>query len=192
MTREQLIAKYPRASESFLRANSAGGARDGACMKKRRNKEPLTKQFILERIQKHPSTGCWIWQRSFNVVNGYAAIGTPDGRVTVGHRVVWRLWNGEIPKGMFVCHKCDVPACLNPEHLFLGTAKDNSQDCVRKGRHKHATFYGENHPNALLTNVQVREIRSSPISRAAASSHYGVSKSTIKAVRLRQNYASVD
>lgn len=70
---------------------------------------------------------------------------TPDGygSVWVGekqqyvHRVIWRIFFGRIPVGFFVCHKCDVPSCMNPEHLFLGTNQDNMQDASRKGRLKN-------------------------------------------------------
>lgn len=75
--------------------------------------------------------GCWIWQKSNNYRYGQISI---NGKLVYAHRYSWELKNGPIPKGMYVCHHCDVTLCVNPDHLFIGTAKDNVQDAIRKGR----------------------------------------------------------
>lgn len=78
---------------------------------------------------------CWEWQAKSVISSlNYGAINV-DGKITVAHRVAWRLVNGEIPDGLFVCHKCDNPKCCNPNHLFLGTCSDNINDMCAKGRH---------------------------------------------------------
>lgn len=77
--------------------------------------------------------GCWIWTRSYRG-KGYAQITLSGRRQTTGNRAAYFAYVGSIPDGMIVCHKCDTPICCNPAHLFLGTHKDNSQDCVSKGR----------------------------------------------------------
>ena len=79
-------------------------------------------------------SGCLIWMKG-TAHPGYGRV-VVNGEAELAHRVAWRKTYGEIPKGLFVLHRCDTPPCINPKHLFLGTAKDNAQDMLKKGRVK--------------------------------------------------------
>lgn len=88
---------------------------------------------FLSKVRRGASPDCWAWNGARNSA-GYGALNT-DAGVVLAHRLAWALANGEIPDGMFVCHRCDNPSCTNPSHLFLGTHADNMRDMMEKGRH---------------------------------------------------------
>lgn len=103
----------------------------------RQIKVPLIQRFEASYTPE-PNTGCWLWTR-FTDKDGYGFINTCTikykSNSTRAHRLSYSLFKGAIPKGMCVLHKCDQPSCVNPEHLFLGTHRDNQWDKVHKGRH---------------------------------------------------------
>jgi len=114
--------------------------------------------FIAERAIPEPNTGCALWAMSC-FYNGYGQTKHPrTHRVMGAHRLSWELSNGPIPTGLQVCHKCDVPSCVNPDHLFLGTPKDNMADRGRKGR-QHRPM-GELQGSHKLTHEQAVTILS--------------------------------
>lgn len=90
---------------------------------------------LLLRFMRHVDLSvdaCWLWTGSLNE-HGYGQVRMPP-TVWKAHRVSYALFVGAIPAGLFVCHHCDTPACVNPDHLFLGTAQDNIRDMWAKGR----------------------------------------------------------
>lgn len=106
-----------------------------------------------ENSYPEPNTGCWLWFKYTNK-KGYGALNYKKS-YKIAHRLSYEYHIGKIPKNMLVCHKCDTPSCVNPDHLFLGFPKDNSLDCVKKNRQSN----GSNHPGAKLNESFVREIR---------------------------------
>jgi hypothetical protein len=124
---------------------------------------------ILQAFKDHTSEaadGCIIWLGA-KTHNGYGQLRN-KGRAILAHRAMWELWCGPIPTGMLVCHRCDTRSCVRIDHLFLGTAADNSSDMVQKGRSHD--LRGERSPRAKLTAEQVAKIRR----RAGAGETCGV------------------
>lgn len=133
----------------------------------------------------NPVSGCWEWQGTKH--NGYGRTITgsrKDGtrRTISAHRLSYEVWNGNIPEGYEVCHKCDNPACINPDHLFVGTRQDNIDDRERKGR--NVIKVGEEQPKAKLTKKAVKDARWEHAYKGTSfqrlANRYGVNKKTIE------------
>jgi hypothetical protein len=121
--------------------------------------------------------GCWQW-RSHTDKDGYGVL--PGTRKNIrAHRLSYEIHTGSIPDEMLVCHHCDNPGCVNPDHLFVGTQKDNALDALNKGRH----YIGEKNGRAKLTKENVNEILTSSMNGRQLAARFGVSKSTINNVR---------
>lgn len=130
------------------------------------------------------ASGCWEWIGSKRCGYGRMIIGSrKDGtrRSASAHRVSYELTYGEIPDGMEVCHKCDNPCCVNPNHLFLGTRQDNIDDRERKGR--NIVFTGEENTRSKLTKKIVKDARWERAYKGTSfqklADKYGVSKKTM-------------
>ncbi len=142
-------------------------------MRSEHGNKAMTKEQFNDKWTPEPNSGCWLWFARTKR-DGYGILQINNQQV-FAHRLAWQLYKGDIPAGLDVCHHCDTPACVNPEHLFVGTHVDNMRDRDSKGR---------NPGNPKLTVEQVREIRallSSETHRAIAD-RFNVHNSTISRI----------
>lgn len=140
----------------------------------------MTATEVIERNSTpEPNTGCLLWTGSTNQW-GYGRTHIKGLPERGAHRIAYSIKNGPIPGGTLVLHRCDVPACVNPDHLFLGSAMDNMRDMVRKGR--NADTRGEKSPTAKLTWSAVAEIRTAAghTTISALARRFGVCRRTIR------------
>jgi hypothetical protein len=135
-----------------------------------------------------PNTGCWLWDGALSA-NRYGSVSF-RGCVCRAHRLSYEAFVGPIPDGMHVLHKCDVPSCVNPDHLFVGTHQDNMDDRGAKGRGNNCK--GREHGKAKLTDDAVRDIRSRRMSVREYMVLYGVSEPTVRQVLRREVWKHVD
>lgn len=121
--------------------------------------------------------------------DGYGTVKLKGRRVFKAHRLSYTLNIGPVPDGLMVCHRCDNTKCVNPDHLFLGTAKDNKTDCVSKRRHvKGSELYWK----AKLSEDDVRRIRSDTRSSYDVGPEYGVTPNTVQNVRARRTWKHIE
>jgi hypothetical protein len=178
-----------------------------------RGETPIEERFWKFVVK---ADGCWSWL-GCTAPNGYGLIYDKKlDRKIPAHRLSYEMHIGPVPEGYFVCHRCDNPPCTNPEHLFVGTPKDNSQDMAKKGRsgltrhperaargtrnarftHPETTARGEESGQAKLTESQVREIRqlhnTGAHSQKSLGKKFGVCKATIYYIVNNLSWQHID
>jgi hypothetical protein len=167
--------------------------------------DALLSFWALEEKVRVGQGECIEWTASLGG-GGYGHLCYQDGMLLV-HRLAWQALHGPIPAGMLVCHHCDNPRCVNPDHLFLGTHQDNMDDCGRKGRRRPSAgsgwrllrpeqrLRGERIARAKLTPEKVKEIRRRYAAGETLSSlgrEFGLSHQGIRSVVLRKTWGHVE
>jgi hypothetical protein len=138
------------------------------------------------KISMEPNTGCWLWAGN-STHHGYGYVWVNDYVRKIAHRVAWELYVGPIPAGLYVLHKCDTRACVNPLHLFVGTAADNTKDCINKGRFSS----GERHWHSKLSVGDILAIRKDSRRQQRISEDYGVNQQTVSAIKNHTKWKHV-
>ena len=135
-------------------------------------------QRILDHSIPEPNSGCWLWTGGISNA-GYGLCGSVEKRTVSAHRLAYAAFKCEIPPNRVIAHSCDNRLCVNPDHLWAATHKENSQDMVAKNR----SAKGEQCARSKLTDEQVSFIRGSDLSNRALGRMLNVSHAAIGYVR---------
>lgn len=161
--------------------------------RKAKTRQTTVSEWFWNYVEKNE--GCWWWRGSI-ALNGYGRT-FMNGRWHYAHRLAWQIAHGVVPAGMYICHSCDNPGCVRPDHLFLGTPADNHHDARSKGRlrsnpptgarhwahqHPERVRRGEANNKAKLTEAQVRELvkaHRNGSSQTELARQYGIRQSSV-------------
>ncbi len=153
-----------------------------------------TKNRFYDKVLLPNENGCMEWQASKRDF-GYGAFSLHGGFPIKAHRYSYELFNGKIPKGMHVLHKCDNPPCVAPEHLYLGTDKENSSDRIKRNRHSPPPVrFGEKNNKSKLTDndvINILKLFNSGVSAYKVSKIYNMDKSTIQDIKSGKNWKHI-
>jgi hypothetical protein len=142
--------------------------------------------------QPHMPTPCWVWT-AFRNEHGYGRLGV-SGKTQSAHRVALQLEGAVIPPDRMVLHHCDHPACVRPDHLYIGTPADNMRDCISRGRRRHVILYGEEASRSKLTAADVAAIRklyAENATHAELARQFNVDRSTIGMVLTGKSWSTL-
>jgi hypothetical protein len=164
---------------------------------KRKMKQPRNRLYYAQRFWAKVQIGkpdeCWNWQAA-TCQHGYGRFAFGP-RLDSAHRIAMCIVKGSVPEGLCVLHKCDNPACVNPDHLFFGTKKENTHDMVAKGRGNGGSMKGSRNPSSKLTEAQVLSIRARYKPRICSermlAAEFGVSGQAIHQVLKRKKWNHV-
>lgn len=132
---------------------------------------------------------CWLWTAHKNRLGYGTYMVNSKRRSYLAHRFSWEINFGSIPNGLCVLHKCDVRSCVNPDHLFVGTQKDNILDMVNKKRNTHPR--GEKNPKCKLSDDQIILIRKDLRKQSDIAKEFGVVQTTISKIKLRITWGHI-
>jgi hypothetical protein len=153
---------------------------------------PDAYRFLI-KVKPSSTSECWEWTGATQA-KGYGRFKS-NGKIECSHRFSYKMFIGNIPKGMNVCHKCDNPKCVNPEHLFVGTQSDNMVDCRDKGRlviPDGGNFKDEHKPHNSSTDTEtIKQIKASidnGYSNTGIAAEYGVKNQLVRDIRRGKSY----
>lgn len=145
-----------------------------------------------KHVEQRGPDDCWLWTADLSR-SGYGSLWNRETKRSVSaHRFSYTEAKGEIPKGAFIMHSCDNKRCVNPAHLFIGTAKENTQDAIKRGLRPSCAIpaaTGESNPKSKLTLEQVKFIRANPqLGHKAIADMWGLSPNCIRGVRIGRTW----
>lgn len=154
-----------------------------------------TVEKFWDNVQKADGDACWLWTGPLSKPWRYGMFSYAPRKNMSAHRWIYMHLHGPLPSRIKVCHTCDNPQCVRPDHLFEGTHSDNMKDCAAKGRMNYqidpTIIQGENNGQARLTADDVRAIRASNESMAALAIRYGVGHTTIRHIIQRDTWKHI-
>lgn len=142
---------------------------------------PIEQRF-WSKVDRRGPNECWEWLASRNKGYGQMSAGRRGDKPLIASRVSWEIAHGKIPNGLYVCHHCDNPPCVNPQHLFLGTLQDNFRDRYRKGRYPR----GDRHPTTKISDglaLQIREAIKNGEEQQAIARRLGISETSVSVIK---------
>jgi len=161
-----------------------------------RRKSRSLEQRFWDYVSCEPNSGCWLWDGSYDR-KGYGQLRLKKSSRYATH-IALALDGRPVPAGMLACHHCDIPSCVNPAHLFVATAQQNTADMMAKGRNRpfdDAARLGSRNPTAKLTESDIPEIRRR-LERGetlrSVGADYGVSEANLSGIRLGKTWRHVE
>jgi hypothetical protein len=171
--------------------------------------QPL-RERLYQHISPEPNSGCWLWAGPGTHPQGYGYLEIPKSlsptarrKMMGAHVLSYIVHKGPVPSGRMICHTCDMPPCVNPDHLYAGTAKQNGEDMRRRGRslagdrnpskrpEVAVQRRGEDNGNVRITEETVVAILVSPLNQRMAAARYHVAASWVQRIRRREVWKHV-
>lgn len=140
---------------------------------------------IESKVERLTECGCWVWMGAITS-RGYGQLQKNNKKI-YAHRASYMAFKGDIPDGMYVCHTCDNVSCVNPDHLFLGSQKDNMQDMKNKGR----STFGEKNGQAKLTPLQILQIKAMKKTQQKIADCFGISRQLVGYIKSGKRWGHV-